>query len=96
MKFYVVKIPWNHFFACFYSRRASIWSSASIKEFTVYVMRAQQIAFLYICILDYLFQLTTREPDTPLLEVFCALCGSLTLVLKPKVAKNDLIYTFLV
>ena len=35
MKFYVVKMPRNHFFACFYSRRPSFWSSASINEFTV-------------------------------------------------------------
>ena len=35
MKFYVVKISWNPFFACFYSKRASIQTSASIKEFTV-------------------------------------------------------------
>ena len=34
-KFYVVKIPWNHVFESFYSWRASIWSSASIKEFMV-------------------------------------------------------------
>ena len=35
INFYVVKIPWNHFFACFYSRSASIWSSASVREFTI-------------------------------------------------------------
>ena len=35
MKFYVVKIPWYHFFAFFYSRRASIREFTVCKEVTL-------------------------------------------------------------
>ena len=31
-KIYVVKIPWNHFFVRFYSRRASIWDRLLLKS----------------------------------------------------------------
>ena len=43
-KFYVLEIPWNHFFVCFYSRRVSIWNSSSIREFTgMYVISQKNI-----------------------------------------------------